>query len=211
MPDVRPPQTKEELVKDFRTGEILAAARRVIVERGVADASVERIAHEAGVAKGTIYLYFKNKETLLARTAEHSFRELMESSRQATQRARGSVKKLEALVTDVFEHSADHRAFFQALAQRPGLGPEGESLLAHEIGERTERYVAFIAGIIERGTRAGELRDVDSRRAARFLVEMLRGAISARNRDPEPPNVEKEARAIVDFFLHGAIAQGGNR
>ncbi len=211
MPDVRPTRTKEELVKDFRTGEILAAARRVIVERGVADASVERIAHEAGVAKGTIYLYFMNKQTLLAGTAEHRFRGQMESSRQATQRARGSLKKLDALVTEMLEHSAEHRAFFQALAQRPGLGPEGESLLAHEIGERTERYVAFIAGIFERGTRAGELRDVDSRRAARFLVEMLRGAIIARNRDPAPPNVEKEARAIVDFFLHGAIAQGANR
>ena len=41
-------RTKEEVVKDFRTGEIVQAARRVIGELGFADASMERIAQEAG-------------------------------------------------------------------------------------------------------------------------------------------------------------------
>ena len=49
-------KTKDEVVKDFRTGEIVRAARRVIGELGFDEASMERIAHEAGVAKGTIYL-----------------------------------------------------------------------------------------------------------------------------------------------------------
>ena len=82
-------KTKDEVVKDFRTGEIVRAARRVIGELGFDEASMERIAHEAGIAKGTIYLYFRNKEELLAHVAEHGFRELMERARLAT-RARAA-------------------------------------------------------------------------------------------------------------------------
>lgn len=199
--------TKEELVKDFRTSEILEAARRVIAERGVEEASVERIAHEAGVAKGTIYLYFDNKEMLLARTAEHGFRELMTQSRDATRRAHGAVPKLEALVREMLEHSAEHQAFFQALQRRTRLGDSQESMLAHEVGEQAESYASFVSSVIDEGIAAGEFRKLDSQRAARFLVEMIRGGIVARFRTPSPASVDRDARSIVDFFVHGAAAQ----
>ena len=73
MPLERRAVTKEEVVKDFRTGEIANAARRVIGELGYPEASMERIAQEAGVSKGTLYLYYRNKRALLLTAIEHSF------------------------------------------------------------------------------------------------------------------------------------------
>ena len=84
----RSARSKEELLKVFRTEEILQAARRVISRDGLADASVERIAAEAGVAKGTLYLYFDSKETLLARACEPVVAELLRRTRRAIQRTR---------------------------------------------------------------------------------------------------------------------------
>jgi AcrR family transcriptional regulator len=77
MAEARAGKTKEEVLKDFRTGEIVQAARRVIGELGFADASMERIAHEAGVSKGTIYLYFRNKEDHFHEIARHAAARLM--------------------------------------------------------------------------------------------------------------------------------------
>src|SRR5512143_1693610 len=57
--------TKKEMVTAFRTREILAAARDVIERRGLEAVTMEEIALAAGVAKGTIYLYFQGKDDLI--------------------------------------------------------------------------------------------------------------------------------------------------
>src|SRR2546426_881401 len=50
--------------KAARPAEIVTAALDVFVERGFAAARLEEVARRAGVTKGTVYLYFKNKEAL---------------------------------------------------------------------------------------------------------------------------------------------------
>jgi len=50
---------------------------RVIARKGMAAATVQEIADEAGVAKGTIYLYFRDRDELVERTFEGAISELM--------------------------------------------------------------------------------------------------------------------------------------
>jgi AcrR family transcriptional regulator len=57
--------TKKEVVAAFRTREILAAARRLMEQAGVDALTMDEIAQAAGVAKGTIYLYFQSKDELI--------------------------------------------------------------------------------------------------------------------------------------------------
>jgi len=57
--------TKKEIVTAFRTREILAAARSLLEQRGPEAMTMEEIAAAAGVAKGTVYLYFQSKDHLL--------------------------------------------------------------------------------------------------------------------------------------------------
>ena len=204
-------RTKEEVVKDFRTGEILRAARRVIGEVGFEEASMDRIAHEAGVAKGTIYLYFRNKEELLAHVADHGFHELMERARPAVAKARGAAPKLVGLLGAALAHTAENREIFRALQERTRHGIEPASPLGEKLERNREELLQLAAGIIERGARSGELRGCDSRRAARFLIESLRGAIVDRYHNPSQAGVAKDAEEIVDFFLHGVGAREGRK
>ncbi|HEX3623180.1 MAG TPA: helix-turn-helix domain-containing protein, partial [Acidimicrobiales bacterium] len=51
---------------DVRRDQILDAAEQVFVERGFASATIADVAEHAGVAKGTVYLYFDSKTQLLA-------------------------------------------------------------------------------------------------------------------------------------------------
>jgi AcrR family transcriptional regulator len=60
-----PRTTKKEVVTAFRTGEILAAARRLMSQKGLDSLTMEEIAQAAGVAKGTLYLYFQSKDELI--------------------------------------------------------------------------------------------------------------------------------------------------
>lgn len=199
-------KTKDEVVKDFRTGEIVRAARRVIAKVGFDEASMDRIAHEASIAKGTIYLYFRNKEELLAHVAEDGFHELMERARLATSRARGAEPKLTGLLRAALQHTAENREIFRALQERTQYGVERESALGAKLEHNREELLQFTAAIIERGAKTGELRACDSRLVARFLIEVLRGAIVDRYQHPSQTGVENDAEAIVDFFLHGVGA-----
>jgi AcrR family transcriptional regulator len=55
-------KTRGELLSEWRREEVLEAARRIFARLGYAATTVEEIAKEAGMAKGTIYLYFRSKE-----------------------------------------------------------------------------------------------------------------------------------------------------
>src|SRR5579862_4294626 len=55
-------RARKELLGEWRHHEILEAARHIFARLGYAATNVEDIAKEAGMAKGTVYLYFKSKE-----------------------------------------------------------------------------------------------------------------------------------------------------
>jgi len=204
--ETRSARTKEEVVKDFRTTEIVRAARRVIAEAGFDDASMERIAHEAGVAKGTIYLYFRNKEELLAHVADHGYGELMERARARVERARGSRAKLVALLRASLEHTSENREIFRVLQERAQFGLQRASPLATKLEENREHLLRYVSDLVESGVKSRELRSCDPQRAARYLIESLRGAIIDRAASNARTGVEGDAEAIADFFLHGVGA-----
>lgn len=60
-----PRPTKADIVGDFRRTQILDAARQCFVRHGIAGTTVDDIARGAGVAKGTVYLYYKSKDEIL--------------------------------------------------------------------------------------------------------------------------------------------------
>ena len=200
-------KTKEELVKDFRTREILEAARSVIAELGVREASMERIAQAAGISKGTIYLYFENKEGLLARAVEHGFGELMQRLRRAVEVETHAADQLVALVRASLEHAGDARGFFRALIEPGSLGPESVSLLASRFTQQSEDYIEFVSGLIERGMASGEFRAVSPRRVASLISGSLRAAVLESLSEASSGSLDHDTKEIVDFWLNGVIAR----
>src|SRR5512139_3625644 len=95
-----------------RTGKrerILDAAEKVFAERGFFAAKVADVAKEAGVADGTIYLYFKNKDDLLVSLFEHRMKDVNERLRAAIA-DRPPLEQLRALI----------HTYLQLVADEPG-------------------------------------------------------------------------------------------
>ncbi len=72
-----------------RRGEILAAASRIFLEEGVANATMRRIAAAVGVSTTALYVYFPDKDAILQAIAEATFAELL-ATLEATQQVGGS-------------------------------------------------------------------------------------------------------------------------
>src|SRR5207302_3330873 len=81
-----------------KRGRILEAAVKVFAERGFHTATVAEIARAAGVADGTIYLYFKSKDDLLLRLFDEKMTSLLEEARADLERESGAAGKLRRFI-----------------------------------------------------------------------------------------------------------------
>jgi hypothetical protein len=154
-----------------------------------------------GVAKG--YLPVLPNKKAFAQVVDDA---ALSRERAARTARSGADAKLETLLATAIA-CIDNQAIFRALQSHRQLAPDGSTLLSDTLERNLEELVRFVAGVVERGAKSGELRACDARRAARYLVESMRGAILERLREPQVSSVQADAASVVDFFLHGVGAR----
>jgi TetR/AcrR family fatty acid metabolism transcriptional regulator len=84
--------------KNNKYHQILEAAVRIFARQGFHQSTIAQIAKEAGVADGTIYLYFKNKDDILVQFFSHRTKQVFESFREEVDRGQTSLDKLRNLI-----------------------------------------------------------------------------------------------------------------
>ena len=200
------------MLRDFRTDQILDAATVVFGKLGYADASIERIAEEAGVARSTIYVYFPNKELLLNQCLARHRLGLSARVRAAVESATGLEPRLAAFFTAVLEYVGEVRDFFRALMAVRGVDPffgAGSSEVpTPELETLREEAQAVIDRIIADALAAGELAPSAEPLAREALALVLYGALMRRALAPGPADASHEAAQLVHMLLHGV---GGAR
>jgi AcrR family transcriptional regulator len=152
-----------------RPAQILEAALDVFAERGVAAARLEDIAKRAGLSKGTIYLYFPNKEVLFQEVIRQTVVSQIESGeRDFEQATTGATVSLERHMRRywTFIRSPKFAPIFRLIHAELSQHPDLARFYAEEVITRGHRLVA---SIIRRGIDQGEFRDVDPLVAARML------------------------------------------
>jgi AcrR family transcriptional regulator len=86
---------------------------RVIARRGMAAATMQEIAEEAKVAKGTIYLYFRDRDELVEKTFERAITELHRRVDVALEGDGSFEQRLRAVLAAELEFFREHREFFR--------------------------------------------------------------------------------------------------
>ena len=106
--------TKEAVLKEYRIRELMEAARRVIGRHGFEGTTIDRVAEEAHVAKGTIYLYFSNKEDLLHAAVFEGLRSMIDETRRSDRTDLPPLERLRAFVKGQFEIQSSNQDFLKA-------------------------------------------------------------------------------------------------
>ncbi len=207
-PDTGRP-TKADVVKEFREREIVEAARRVFTREGFKKASMEKIAEEAGLAKGTVYLYFPNKDQLISHTVEEGAGRFFGESQERSAAGRTPAEKLRLLVEAMFEHAEEERDFQRALFVELNewlFDTERRSIVDRLIA-RHDQFMNYIAGIIAEGVSAGEFRAPDPRRAAGYLYHLLGGLFRERLMGISDEPVSQTAGDLYRFFMQALTSK----
>lgn len=196
--------TREELIKEFRVRELLEATRRVIGKYGFQGATIDRVADEAGVAKGTVYLYFGNKDDLLHAAILDGIRTMLRELKGNGRAAQSPLAHLKTIVREQFRLLDSNQDFVKALLLET-------SLVSFKPGDRRGEevraifltYLDFLAGILREAIAAGEIRPVDPDLYAFMLDELVTGSLRRRMLGLATTPLEEDAESVLELFLKG--------
>jgi AcrR family transcriptional regulator len=158
-----------------RRSAILQAARAVFARQGYSDTVVDDIATQAGIGKGTIYLYFPSKEQIYLAALLEEARQLDADSRAAMSAAASWRDKLAAYLQVRLRYFESHRDFLRIyMMEFRGMCMQGKPFSA-EFLHLAHAGEAQLAQMLAAAAARGEIRPVDPELAALTVADIARG------------------------------------
>jgi AcrR family transcriptional regulator len=198
--------------KDARPAEIVTAALAVFAERGFSAARLDDVAAQAGISKGTLYLYFPSKEELFkAVVREALLPNLARVERLLRAHPGPAAVQLEMMIGQIgaLLQGTQIGAIPKLIIAEAGNFPE---LARFYLEEVVLRGLGLLAGILQRGIASGEFRAVDVGHSARTVIApVLLAAIWKSTFEAHAGarlDAESFLRVAVDVVLSGLRADG---
>lgn len=193
----------------------MAAAAKVFAREGLHGTSLDRVAREAGITKGTIYLYYRSKEDLFLATLRQKSAEVFAALEAAGRGGGGEGfrHRLASFAEGAYRAIGSPEALpiIQMALAEAGRFPEMAELFFREIILKNNRR---LAAVLAQGMAAGELRRVDPLVAARSLVGMLLVfVLSQKVLGGErilPLSDRRVLRTVTSIFLDGIAPRDGH-
>jgi AcrR family transcriptional regulator len=180
-----------------RVERIIATAADLFGEFGYNDVRMEDIASRAGVAKGTLYLYFKDKDDLFLALILQRMMHLFERVQAQALQALTPEDKLLIMVREAIDYFRSQPHIF-AVIQRLDFAGSASQVEALRVSR--ERFLNLSASFITELNATGRGASTDPQLAARILCGMMRELLFV-----SPASQGDLAKQIVDLFLNGIL------
>ena len=183
---------------------IIDAAIRVFARSGYYNSRVSDIAREAGIASGTIYLYFKTKDEILVTVFREKMAEWVAHVRREVAGEPDAIAKIRRLVAlhfEVLEGNPDLAEVVQVELRQGQKFFRGAS--AHEVSA----YFALIGSVLEEGVAAGQIRrDLPVPVATKMLFGAMDQLATSWVLGKRKYRLTDAAGAVAGIFLQGVSA-----
>lgn len=180
---------------------ILEAAVKVFAEQGFYQSTISQVAKEAGVADGTIYLYFKNKDDILVQFFTYKTKLVFDRFREEVNKADNCFDKLRNLVSrhlEEFQNDRNMAVLYQAETH------QNSRLVEEQIKEMSKLYLDIVSEIVERGQEEGMIRkDVYVGLVKRFILGGVDEVINTWLHSGGKYDLVSMADPLVDLFIRG--------
>ncbi len=204
----------KEREKEQRRNDIIDAARTLLVDRDFNEVSMNEIAKEVGLGKGTLYLYFKNKESLYFAIVLRGIRIWDEMIKEEVKKVNTGFEKFIAYGNANREFSNKYPDYFRLLYSPTSIKKQfdmdkmNSSEEFQEVRELFKEIMSVGIDSIQKGIDDGEIRpDVDPVEAAILLSVIYNGKVNMgdwakemlESRGIDEPKFTSD---IGDLFLH---------
>jgi len=186
--------------KALKKESLMKIVVQVLSREGLNGLTMDTVAREAGVAKGTLYTYFRNKQDLVKEAIEAAILPMIDMLNDILKSDLSPDRKLTSLTLNHLLYYEQHRHFFgifvndrQAASQR----------LKRYRSCHYQQFLESVARVIQQGIDQEIFRDCDSHKLAAMLIEADIAVIFQRLLSEQSGPVEADAALITDIFLHG--------
>lgn len=190
-----------------RIPQILGAARDVFGRSGLSDARMDDIAVEAGLSKATIYLYFKNKDALIAALLTSFLDEAQSGLQIMAQDTRPSGAVIADWITQTTSVLTVNAAYahlgfeFLALASR-------DTSIKAALRDHFVAYHELISTLIVRGIETGEFATIEPAEVAKSIIAMCEGMHLIWLTSPETVDLQNDTLAAFRTILAAITSRG---
>jgi len=195
--------------KEARPQELLAAALDLFVERGFAATRLDDVASRAGVSKGTLYLYFTNKEELFKAVVRENMLPMIDEAEDMIAQHQGdSASLFQEIMLGWWERVGNSKisGIPKLIMAESGNFPEVARFYYEEVGSRVN---GMILRMLELGIARGEFRPIDARQALPVVVAPMvmlmlwNQSFGACHMEQLSP--QDYLRAYIDIYLRGLL------
>jgi TetR/AcrR family transcriptional regulator, fatty acid metabolism regulator protein len=195
-------KTKQEVVSEFRCNEILDAARKIFAKKGFADATMDEIAAACGLAKGTLYLYFKSKRDVYLRTLQHGSTELLKRVTANTQEVTGVRAKLRTTIATRVEYAEENRDFIKIYLTE-FINVTHPASINKDLRDVQLKLAQGVEQVLRDAVDHGEIQPLDVETIAFTIQDMIRSLTTRRVLGSSKKNREEDIDILCNFICKG--------
>jgi AcrR family transcriptional regulator len=193
--------------REIKRRRILSSAVRLFARRGFGATSLEEVARSSRLAKGTLYLYFKDKEDLYAQVVLDVLDRLEEFVAEGLPARQGPIDKLHAIAEGQMHFFSAHRDYFHVFAALlTSEAPLIHRRLVSPLLEKRRRLESLLEELVEQGKGAGEIRgDLDTGVIVHSFIGMVNQAVARQcgDRETSAAEAKRTAAAVMSILLTG--------
>src|SRR5690242_3156839 len=199
-------KTRKDVIKEFRTAELLEAGRRLFAEQGFHATTVEDIAAAAGVAKGTVYLYYKSKHDVYWAALERGITELLHEIQTRLAAEAAPEDKVRAFIAIKIRYFEMNRDFFRIYFSELGSGFSHPTQMPPQFEQMYLQQARILEAALQQGIQQNVIREIRTDTAAVAISDLIRGIIVQRLLGWSTKDVESDIRFVFDLVWRGVAA-----
>jgi AcrR family transcriptional regulator len=205
--------SRKAALQSFRTRSLLEATRKVIAAGGFDGVTMESVARKAGLTKGAIYLYFRDKERLILAAVEEMATEMLGRIEARVNAAAPPWERLCQTVRAQMEIMEEQKDLFRVLLLDRRLlrdSPNGNH--ARRLLKYREKHEGRIKNLLDQGIKQRVFRTMDPSLAAFYINEMTISTAGKRMMGRSPRSLERDTQeliAFMSFLLRKSARQSG--
>ena len=193
------------LWQDYKRQSIQEAVIRLMCREGLRSVTMERVAQEVGIAKGTVYLHYRDKQELLEEVKDSALAPITAKIEEIMRGSEPADRKLREYSVAYLKYFDEHRDLFRILLyEREVTRVQGSRFQS----DRYRHTVQEVARAIREGIDAGTFRDADPHITAAMFIDSNLAVVNQRLLTDKPAAVADDAALIADVFIDGLRRKG---
>lgn len=200
---------QKEAVRQFKKGLISDASHKLFCERCYEEVTVQDIADAAGMGKATLYQYFESKEEVLFSLLRRSSSEINHLLEACCDKGRDPYATMKEIISLTYRsYLKNNRIFLTYMSLKRTAAFKQDWI--QELVALRDKKLDILASVLEKGSEQGVFIQVDSRRFARVLNNILRGFSLEPLETQQGGSVKELGEEIIQSIIFkGILADGG--